>query len=587
MPQAQTPETPCDIDNVLINHAGLIDNSLVNAAIPSNGVLRLVRSDDSTFDVNIPYFLDGVVSGLEFSLEVPPNADELDYTAGTYQINAQVYNIVSNGTINLTVGDTTNPRVDIVTLTTTNTLNYIVGTPAASPTRPAIPVGEILAVIIGVAVNADNTGGYTLTEVNIIGEDTPTLPIGAAQGDTIYFDASLGVWVFGPTYNAPGEASLFNVGGAIKVDDYVDTLSAGIIRWDGFNFQGYDGTNWINLDQSGVTPGTIDGTFLTNSGGSWVENTSLRWNALGIITGDHQDLSFSLLQPASMTPVTLDVRYQAGEDGASGSTFYSLDINDTVDNYSYNYRVGSTDSFAPISRGYYSTFVNTEFFATETFEFSNVSATYAQQIFDVSNGSIAVNTMQVNIPGGANYTSRTYDSVALEWQNLLTHDINGFRINSVFNDSMTVDWASEIEFTDTTTRLVGTNSGATAIGEITIDASGIIIQHTDDITIDADRTLFNSGAIGYTNFRQISVDSALTNSDYLVYVTGNTITTLELPQTPFGGMQITIKKTDAASFSYDIDGNGNNIEGAATYAHTGSRTFVTVHFDGSDWWIIS
>ena len=48
---------------------------------------------------------------------------------------------------------------------------------------------------------------------------------------------------------------MFEVSGAILIGGASGT-TAGTIQWDGSNFQGYDGADWINLDQTGTVLGT-------------------------------------------------------------------------------------------------------------------------------------------------------------------------------------------------------------------------------------------------------------------------------------------------------------------------------------------
>ena len=64
-----------------------------------------------------------------------------------------------------------------------------------------------------------------------------------------------------------------NVDGAIKIGNSTVT-SEGVIRWDGSNFQGYDGSSWVNLDASGGGSSywSLSGTDLTPSGNYSIKN---------------------------------------------------------------------------------------------------------------------------------------------------------------------------------------------------------------------------------------------------------------------------------------------------------------------------
>ena len=96
---------------------------------------------------------------------------------GTYQSNMGVYTVVNDATTQLTVttADPTNPRIDRVVVTiadsaytgvsNTATLSVIAGTPASSPTAPAVPTNAISLATIAVAAatTAITSGNITDT----------------------------------------------------------------------------------------------------------------------------------------------------------------------------------------------------------------------------------------------------------------------------------------------------------------------------------------------------------------------------------------------------------------------------------------
>ena len=107
--------TPCNDFNI---NATELNRALADVEILNNGQLTLTKIDGTTFINNIPFFPDFVISGINLSIDVSPNADDLLYTSGTYQIDAVVYTLAAGGTINLTAGHPTDPRVDIIYLDT-------------------------------------------------------------------------------------------------------------------------------------------------------------------------------------------------------------------------------------------------------------------------------------------------------------------------------------------------------------------------------------------------------------------------------------------------------------------------------------
>lgn len=173
-------------------NAAELNSALENAEILTNGVLTLTQIDGSTFTNNIPYFADFVISGLNLNISNVPVNRTLTYTAGTYQINAQVYSIPLGANFQLTAGHPTLPRIDILYLTNTNNIIYQTGVPSVNPVQPAPPAGTLLLAAIGVQINATTSLNYTLVTVNtnsttIVSPSSTILP-GTAVGNTLYWD---------------------------------------------------------------------------------------------------------------------------------------------------------------------------------------------------------------------------------------------------------------------------------------------------------------------------------------------------------------------------------------------------------------
>jgi hypothetical protein len=107
---------------------------------------------------------------------------------GTTQANMGVYTFYNDATVTLTIttADPTNPRIDRIVATVrdayyTGAFNDVIyqvlpGTPAGSPTAPAVPANSIsLATIaVGAGVTQINTGNITDTRVAV----TTNLPVG-------------------------------------------------------------------------------------------------------------------------------------------------------------------------------------------------------------------------------------------------------------------------------------------------------------------------------------------------------------------------------------------------------------------------
>ena len=79
-----------------------------------------------------------------------------------------------------------------------------------------------------------------------------------------YFQNNVGIGTTSP------QAKL-DVAGKIKVGDDSVSPTAGVIRWTGSDFEGYDGSAWKSLTSGDTTIITSDVTDCNNNGGSWVE----------------------------------------------------------------------------------------------------------------------------------------------------------------------------------------------------------------------------------------------------------------------------------------------------------------------------
>jgi len=89
------------------------------------------------------------------------------------------------------------------------------------------------------------------------------------------------------------------------------------------------------------------------------------------------------------------------------------------------------------------------------------------------------------------------------------------------------------------------------------------------------------------NIDTVTTNYTLLNSDFttLVNSTGGNID-IDLPANPLEGQMYNVKKISSDSYIVTLDGNGNNIDGVATKTTTTQWQGWTVHFDGTDWFIL-
>ena len=270
------------------NNFGIVNTSLLNAEILNQGLLTLTRIDGSTFDNPIPFFIDHVTSGLATSLSDLPNPRSFVYTSGTYQIGVNQYTITPGSNFQINTGDLTNPRVDIVYLTTTNTLVYLPGIAAANPVAPTPPANTLILAYIGVNANATTIAGITLTQVNV-GTATNIAP-GILINQTIRWNGSSWVPNSGMLANTLSQVSIAGISGLGAIDSATKLQVGGAINIEDLGLAPIPTTNklysiggvlyWNGSLLTGPT-GTTIGSHLRWNGTDFVEETQFLTTTLG------------------------------------------------------------------------------------------------------------------------------------------------------------------------------------------------------------------------------------------------------------------------------------------------------------------
>lgn len=241
---------------------------------------------------------------------------------------------------------------------------------------------------------------------------------------------------------------------------------------------------------------------------------------------------------------------------------------------------------------------------------------------DIPNNSIAISKIQISTPnnifswdGAGNPASRSRANLDLVLGNANLSDVGAgvtvsaagtlTEISGVNNDILAFDGSNNL---DNRTRaaldLVLGNANLTTVGSVPyVSAAGILNQDATQLFWDATNNRFGVGTntpgfeldvVGttrtqgfYTNIRTISVNSSQVESDYTVLVDSTSgDRTYTLSASPTTGKILALKKLVAAN-NMIIDGNGNNIDGAATITEPTQYKCYTIQFDGNDWFIIS
>jgi len=88
----------------------------------------------------------------------------------------------------------------------------------------------------------------------------------------------------------------------------------------------------------------------------------------------------------------------------------------------------------------------------------------------------------------------------------------------------------------------------------------------------------------FLTIRTITADPTFTDADYHFKVDATSgVVTVTLPTTNITNRIFVFTKSDGMSNNVTIDGNGNNINGAATQILVSQYESITIHFDGTDW----
>lgn len=141
-----------------------------------------------------------------------------------------------------------------------------------------------------------------------------------------------------------------DVAAAIKVGaSDTGANNAGAIQWNGANFQGNDGTGWVDLD-SGGSPGGADAQIQYNNGGVFGGAAQLYWddgnNRLGLGTGTPGDI----LHVVKTQNIGTRLKVENSSTGDSAYASIELDV-DVGGAFFRAYGSGNTSTVGGITMG--------------------------------------------------------------------------------------------------------------------------------------------------------------------------------------------------------------------------------------------
>lgn len=271
-PIKDTQTDPLDnICDLVDNHAQVM-RTLMQTVSWGQGVLTVTKGNSGPEYIDVPYVPDYIISGCVATIGTNPNALTVSCTTGSFQINAVLYARGGTGTVTLSNGDATNPRIDIICLDVTGVLQVTAGTAAASPSVPATPANriKIAEVFVPALATATSTGtaAASLTRVQYLFQPVSN---GFVQGGQLFWSttaqrylASTGLRIGSGANLGMGSAVL--VAGTVAVANSLCTANSRI---------------WLTRRVTGGTLGHLSytpaaGTFTINSS-SALETSTIDW----------------------------------------------------------------------------------------------------------------------------------------------------------------------------------------------------------------------------------------------------------------------------------------------------------------------
>jgi hypothetical protein len=110
----------------------------------------------------------GVITGLTVTAQATPNMTVAVATGTVHMPEGKRFTPVANSALAITAANITNPRKDIVYVSSTGIISYLAGTAAASPVAPNVPAGGLLLAEISVAANATTIVSADITDKRLI-----------------------------------------------------------------------------------------------------------------------------------------------------------------------------------------------------------------------------------------------------------------------------------------------------------------------------------------------------------------------------------------------------------------------------------
>ena len=143
---------------------GVTDTANYFTGATTEAVLAEIGASLATLNARLTEKTDyGVLSGLVVGAQDTPDMTVKVSAGIAYLSTGTRYAPTAVASISVTAADATNPRVDIVYLSTAGVVTYLAGTAAAEPSAPSVPSGALGLASIAVAAEATTVEAGNIT----------------------------------------------------------------------------------------------------------------------------------------------------------------------------------------------------------------------------------------------------------------------------------------------------------------------------------------------------------------------------------------------------------------------------------------
>ncbi len=117
---------------------------------------------------------DGVVSGCAVTAQGSPDMT-VAVASGVVKVGSTVVTVTS-GNVTITTADSTNPRIDLITVNNSGTKTATAGTPASQPVYPAVPANSVVLAAVYVPASDTTIASDQITDKRVLLPSAIQLP---------------------------------------------------------------------------------------------------------------------------------------------------------------------------------------------------------------------------------------------------------------------------------------------------------------------------------------------------------------------------------------------------------------------------